>query len=110
MVGLLPSRTDDGSVTWPFEVTRICTSVDQEIISTCALFAFLNAHSLEDLKIIFASCYSPLVSPLGHLSPNGSLANLAALYPFNGLPDLHRHFKLAIILGLSESGQSAFVA
>jgi hypothetical protein len=53
--------------------------------------------------------YSPLVNPLGHLSPNGSLAHLAALYPFNGLPDLHRHFKLAIILGLSECGQSAFV-
>jgi hypothetical protein len=38
------------------------------------------------------------------------LANLAALYPFNSLSDLHRHFKLAIILGLSECGQSAFVA
>ena len=57
----------------------------------------------------FASCYSPLVNPLGHLPPNGALANLAALYPFNGLPDLHRHFKLAITLGLSEGGQSAFV-
>jgi len=53
------------------------------------------------------SNYSPLVNPLGHLSPSGSLANLAALYPFNGLPDLHRHLKLAIILGLSEGGQSA---
>ena len=51
-----------------------------------------------------------LVNPLGHLSPNGSLAKLTALYPFNGLPDLHRHFKLAIILGLSEGGQSAFVS
>lgn len=50
-----------------------------------------------------------LVNPLGHLSPNGSLANLAARYPFNGLPDLHRHFKLTIVLGLSECGQSAFV-
>jgi hypothetical protein len=46
---------------------------------------------------------------LGHLPPNGSLAKLAAFYPFNGLPDLQRHFKLAIILGLSECGQSAFV-
>jgi hypothetical protein len=53
--------------------------------------------------------YSRLVNPLGHLSPNGSLAKLAALYPFNGLPDSHRHFKLAIILGLSQCGQSAFV-
>ncbi|HSE30066.1 MAG TPA: hypothetical protein VLA93_00665 [Pyrinomonadaceae bacterium] len=49
-----------------------------------------------------------MVNPSAHLFPNGSLANLAALYPFNSLPELHRHFELAI-LGLSERGQSAFV-
>jgi hypothetical protein len=47
---------------------------------------------------------------LGHLSPNRSLANLAALYPFDGLADLHRYFKLGIILSFSECGQNAFIA
>lgn len=51
-----------------------------------------------------------LSNPLSHLSPNRSLANPAALYPFNGLSDLHRYFKLAITLGLPECGQSAFVS
>jgi hypothetical protein len=44
------------------------------------------------------------------LSPDTSLANPSALYPFDGLSDLHRHFKLAIILCFSECGQNAFVA
>jgi len=69
-----------------------------------------SAHrAAEHIKSSVVSVSTSLAIPLGHLSPNRSLANLAALYPLNGLPDLHRHFKLAIILGLSEGGQSAFV-
>jgi hypothetical protein len=68
----------------------------------------IGLYSITPTQLI--NCLQSLVTPLGHLSPNGSLANLAALYSFNGLPDLHRHFKLAIILGLSEWGESAFVA
>lgn len=70
----------------------------------------LNSYRRYPVSERFPLAQQRLVSPLGHLSPNGSLANLAALYPFDGLPDLHRHFKLTIILGLSEFGQSAFVA
>jgi hypothetical protein len=83
------------------------------------VFRLLGEHCGEDFDfrldhqfvypISQINCYSPLVNPLGHLSPNRSLANLATLYPFDGLSDLHRHFKLAIILGLSECGQNAFV-
>jgi hypothetical protein len=70
--------------------------------------SFIGLHHITERDIrdppasAFPLAQPRLVNSLGHLSPNGSLANLAALYPFNRLADLHRHFKLAIILGLSD--------
>jgi hypothetical protein len=68
-----------------------------------AVFGLLGEHCGEDLdfrlhhRLVLTypdstsiNFCNTLTNPLGHLSPNGPLANLTALYPFNGLPDLHR--------------------